>query len=100
LYTIPCEAIFNSHPDVLRSALVGIGKPPKQKPAVCIQIHRKAHELHDRELERELLDLAAKSPITQDIDTIFFHPDFPVDIRHNAKIYREQLAAWVERKMR
>ncbi|GIT64721.1 MAG: hypothetical protein Ct9H300mP23_03480 [Nitrospinota bacterium] len=25
LFTIPCEAIFNQHPDVKRSALVGIG---------------------------------------------------------------------------
>ncbi len=37
LYTIPCEAIFNNHPAVLRSALVGIGKPPNQKPVIIIQ---------------------------------------------------------------
>jgi hypothetical protein len=27
------------------------------------------------------------------------HPRFPLDIRHNAKIGREQLAAWAEKKM-
>ena len=25
LYTIPCEAVFNRHPDIYRSALVGVG---------------------------------------------------------------------------
>ena len=25
MYTVPCEAIFNRHPEVRRSALVGIG---------------------------------------------------------------------------
>ncbi len=27
LFTIPCEAVFNTHPDVFRSALVGVGDP-------------------------------------------------------------------------
>ncbi len=27
LYPIPCEAIFNRHPDIFRSALVGVGPP-------------------------------------------------------------------------
>jgi len=28
------------------------------------------------------------------INTILYHPGFPVDIRHNAKIFREKLAVW------
>jgi len=34
LFTIACEAIFNNHPLVYRSALVGIGKPPHQRPVI------------------------------------------------------------------
>ena len=32
------------------------------------------------------------------IETILFHHRFPVDIRHNAKIFRERLAAWAGRQ--
>ena len=32
--------------------------------------------------------------------TILFHPSFPVDIRHNSKIFREKLAVWAARKLR
>ena len=29
-----------------------------------------------------------------EVKTILYHPSFPVDIRHNAKIFREKLAVW------
>ena len=38
LFTIPCEAIFNTHPAVFRSALVGVGPPHQQKPVICIEL--------------------------------------------------------------
>ncbi len=45
------------------------------------------------------MDLAErKSPDQRKSDTILFHKSFPVDIRHNCKIFREQLADWAERK--
>ena len=48
----------------------------------------------DEQLRQELLELGAARPHTQAIQTILFHPSFPVDIRHNAKIFREKLADW------
>ena len=33
----PCEAIFNAHPDVFRSALVGIGPEARQRPVIVIE---------------------------------------------------------------
>jgi hypothetical protein len=30
---------------------------------------------------------------------VLFHPAFPVDVRHNAKIFREQLAVWAARRI-
>ena len=36
---------------------------------------------------------------TRAIQTILFHPSFPVDIRHNAKIFREKLAAWAAERL-
>lgn len=96
LYTIPCEAIFNQHPAVLRSALVGVGVPPRQKPVICIELHPQNVNINKEELKRELLNYAARNPMTKEITTIKFHKGFPVDVRHNAKIFREELAEWAK----
>lgn len=99
LFTIPCEAIFNNHPAVFRSALVGIGQPPRQRPVICIELEPE-HEKYDREtLTRELLEMGGKHVLTEKIETVLFHRAFPVDIRHNSKIFREKLAVWAERKL-
>ena len=37
LYTIPCEAVFNTHPRVNRTALVGIGTAGQQRPVLCVE---------------------------------------------------------------
>ncbi len=99
LFTIQVEAIFNRHPAVFRSALVGIGKKGKQIPVVCIELE-KGIEKPEEEILSELLEIAADFTHTKQITTILFHPEFPVDIRHNAKIFREKLAVWAEEKLR
>ena len=98
LYTIPCEAIFNNHPRVFRSALVGVGPKGQQHPVVCIELEPDGGG-SKKSLKKELLELAKDSPITESIETILFHRAFPVDIRHNSKIFREQLAVWAEKKI-
>ena len=50
-------------------------------------------------LKSELLDWAAAHPLTGAIKTLLFHPGFPVDFRHNAKIIREELAVWAKNKL-
>ncbi len=100
MYTIPCEAIFNNHPRVFRSALVGIGTPPQQEPVICIERHPDHPAGDDGALKEELLALAAGNPLTAAIRKLLFHPSFPVDIRHNAKIFREQLATWAAARIR
>jgi hypothetical protein len=49
-------------------------------------------------IRAELLALAKTSLLTEKIETVLFHPQFPVDIRHNAKIFREKLAVWAQRQ--
>ncbi len=97
LFTIPCEAVFNAHPGVRRSALIGTGQPGRQTPVLCVELEkgRTASET----LTSELLGLGAAHKHTKDIKTIFYHPCFPVDIRHNAKISREKLAVWAEHRL-
>ncbi|MEW5906382.1 MAG: fatty acid CoA ligase family protein [Elusimicrobiota bacterium] len=90
LYTIPCEAVFNAHPRVRRTALVGVGEPGRQRPVICVEEEGGPYE----PLTGELLALAAANPLTRNIRTVLYHRGFPVDVRHNAKIGREKLAAW------
>ncbi len=102
-FTVPCEAIINCHDEVYRSALVGVGEPGSQKPVMIIEPH--AEKIPSDTASRErLLDevraLAAANPLTADIDTFLIHPSFPVDIRHNAKIFREKLAVWAAEQLK
>ncbi|MBU4469343.1 MAG: AMP-binding protein [Desulfobacteraceae bacterium] len=99
LYTIPCESLFNNHPLVFRSALVGIGKKPNQIPAICIEPIKNSRLIPKDQLKDELIKIARANESTKNIHTVLFHNNFPVDIRHNAKIFREELAVWAEGKM-
>ncbi len=99
LYTIPCEAIFNQHPDVKRSALVGIGPKKNQEPVIIIEpvnTERIKSQAARQKFTAELLERGAKSSLTQSIKKVLFHAEFPVDVRHNAKIFREKLSLWAE----
>ena len=92
MYPIPCEAIFNEHPAVKRTALVGVGKPGKQQPVLIVELAD--GKISAVRLVDELKKLAIANELTNTITTFLFHPSFPVDIRHNAKIFREKLAIW------
>jgi acyl-CoA synthetase (AMP-forming)/AMP-acid ligase II len=93
LFTIPCEGVFNQHPRVRRSALVGLESGQGQIPVLCVELEPGA----DRDqVRRELLETAQRFTHTRRIRTVLFHPGFPVDVRHNAKIFREKLAVWAK----
>ncbi len=99
MFTIPCEAIFNNHPGVFRSALVGVGAPGHQMPVICIERTPAGRQMKKQDFLAELQELARTSPLTQPIHTFLLHPGFPVDIRHNSKIFREQLAVWASQRV-
>jgi acyl-coenzyme A synthetase/AMP-(fatty) acid ligase len=99
LFTIACEGIFNVHPMIARTALVGVGPPDKTKPIVCFEPKRGIKPEQLRKIPDELQALAKTNPITSEIETFLLHPAFPVDIRHNAKIFREKLAVWAARQL-
>lgn len=97
MYTIPCEAIFNEHPDVFRTALVGIGDSGHHLPVIIVELYAKQAET--RKLIEQLKNMAKGNPLTAGIDHFLIHPSFPVDIRHNAKIFREKLAVWASEQI-
>ena len=97
LYTEQVEPVFAAHPAVRRAALVGVGDARAQRPVVVLEL-RERRTPRGRLLD-ELHAIAASHPHTAAIDTFLFHPRFPVDIRHNAKIGREKLAAWAAKRL-
>jgi len=100
LFTIQVEGVFNSHPEVFRTALVGVGERGGQLPVLCVELEKGVPRGEEERIRQELLRLGSSYPHTAGIATILFHPAFPVDIRHNAKIFREKLAVWAERRLR
>jgi len=98
MFPIPCEAIFNKHPAVKRSALVGLGNLGKQTPAIVIE-RKDGQYLSGKErslFESELLSIAKKNPLTAGISKIYLSKHFPVDVRHNIKIDRTKLKEEIE----
>lgn len=94
LFTIQVEGVFNSHPAVFRSALVGVGPPTRQQPVICVELETKARGIKRKTLFAELAEYASRRELTSGIRRFLVHPGFPVDVRHNAKIDRESLAVW------
>ncbi len=97
-YTIPCEGVFNAHPKVCHSALVGARLHSRVEPVLVVQLEAGVQESKD--LRQALLSLGAAQPLTKKIQTLLFHKSLPVDIRHNSKIFREKLAVWATERLR
>lgn len=95
MFTEPCEAPFCTHPQVFRAALVGLGEPGAQQPVLCVELEKEAAGAVDTKvLFAQLTEIAARHPHTRAISRFLVHPAFPVDIRHNSKIFREKLRVW------
>ena len=103
-FSIPCEAVFNVHPKVFRSALVGVVREGTMEPVLCVELEASAQAGASQDVRaaiaEELRALGARHAHTRDIRRFLFHPAFPVDVRHNAKIFREKLAVWAARELR
>jgi olefin beta-lactone synthetase len=89
------EPVFNQHPRVCRTALIGFGPRGKQVAALAVECwpdRRPRGGADRRALGRELRELGAASERTDRIRVFYFVKRFPVDVRHNAKIHRLHLA--------
>jgi hypothetical protein len=47
----------------------------------------------------EVEKICAAHPMLETIAHVFVHQSFPVDIRHNAKIFREKLSGWAQQQV-
>jgi acyl-CoA synthetase (AMP-forming)/AMP-acid ligase II len=94
LYPDCCEGVFNVHPEVSRTALIGIRRGGKTIPAIAVEPKKGKYPLTKRakaDFAEELMLLGQGCKFTSGIDTFFFERHFPVDVRHNAKIHRLSL---------
>lgn len=86
LYTEEVEGRAATDPRVARCALVGVGPRGRERPVLVLE-GRPDPALAE--------DLRARTGFA----AVLFHPRFPVDARHNAKIHRLTLKAWAERRL-
>jgi acyl-CoA synthetase (AMP-forming)/AMP-acid ligase II len=93
LHPEPCEQVFRQHPRGARCALIGLGERGQQRPALVVEV-RLEDSARCRAFARELRALALQHGHTSEIKLFYFRPNFPVDVRHNAKIHRLALAQW------
>ena len=94
LFPVPCEGIFNEHPAVYRSALVGVNGTP----VLVVELEAGVSIERDT-LVAALLEIGAQHEQTRSIQQVLIHPAFPVDVRHNAKIHRLQLRDWAGQQL-
>lgn len=116
MFTIPCEAIFNNHPKIYRSALVGVGpesvgdnlsegkklKGEYETPILVAEPlpeHWSDNREDQKTLIEELKELGVQNELTRPIQHILVRKSLPVDIRHNSKIFREQLRPWAREQI-
>ncbi|MEE1783113.1 fatty acid CoA ligase family protein [Streptomyces sp. SP17BM10] len=99
LHTVRCEGVFNAHPRVRRTALVGVGPRGHERPVLCVELAPGTGREQWPRIEEELRALGAEHPMTKPVADFLVHPAFPVDVRHNAKIRRELLAGWAEDRL-
>jgi acyl-CoA synthetase (AMP-forming)/AMP-acid ligase II len=88
---VPVEGVFNDHPAVRRSALVGEGPRGDEQPVLLVELH--SGVAWTDAMSADLLALAAGTRWEGTVTRVQSHPGFPVDARHNAKIRRDDLRA-------
>lgn len=102
LPTVGIEGIFNTHPEVHRSALVGVGQAGHEHPYLWIEPVANAFPANasaEQRFAESLREHAAKHPSASVVEGFLFHKSFPVDVRHNAKIHRDTLKREAEARL-
>lgn len=94
--TTPLETIADTLPGIHRTALVGIG--PAGEQSLCLVVEPTGAlpkgKAAAESAAQILAQLAKLVPDLPQPTHVLFHPSFPVDPRHNAKIHRLTLAQW------
>ena len=101
LFTDKVEPIFNTIPGVTRTALVGVSRGGVTYPVLCVELERGRIPRGDEAiaLRNTLSQKGNEHEHIRLVRTFLFHHSFPVDVRHNSKIFREKLAVWADKTL-
>jgi olefin beta-lactone synthetase len=94
LFTEQIEGVFNEHPLVYRTALVGVNC----EPVLWVELKKGVHENKDK-IKSELMQMAKEHPQALRIKRLLFMKKFPTDVRHNSKIIREELTLLAKKRL-
>jgi acyl-CoA synthetase (AMP-forming)/AMP-acid ligase II len=98
LFTDMVEPIFNTLTGIFRTALVGVKRGGETYPVLCVELE-KDQIIDESSLRQALVQTSRCYAHTRAIATFLFHRSFPMDVRHNSKIFREKLAGWADKKL-
>lgn len=99
LFPLAVEPIFDQHPAVRRTALVGVKPAGSHIPVLVVEKEPEARIRPDV-LAAELLALGERHDASRDVRHVLVYPGtFPVDARHEAKIQRAVLASWAAKRL-
>jgi acyl-CoA synthetase (AMP-forming)/AMP-acid ligase II len=104
-FTDMVEPVFNAVLGVSRTALVGVRRHGVTHPVLCVECVKPTEYIPKSQpfrlwfAEPRLREIGAKYEHLRWIRTFLEHRDFPVDVRHNSKIFREKLAAWADKQL-
>jgi acyl-CoA synthetase (AMP-forming)/AMP-acid ligase II len=102
-FTDMVEPVFNKIEGMTRSALVGVTRGGIRHPVLCVEHtwwhldpdYVPATRLFDKIKER----MATMPEPLRSIRPLLYEGAFPVDVRHNSKIFREKLAVWADKQL-
>ena len=93
---VPVEGLFNDHPRVFRTALVGVGMRGQEIPLLCVEPAKRG-DWSETDSEA-LLKRAAGTRWEGVVRGVLVRDRFPTDARHNSKIRREDLKQWAQER--
>jgi acyl-CoA synthetase (AMP-forming)/AMP-acid ligase II len=93
----PLERVVETLPAVRRSAVVGAGPRGAQRALLIVE-GRSGDECAILAQAQAAARRDLPHPLPR-VERVLFHPRFPVDVRHNAKIRREELQLWAEEQL-
>ncbi len=96
LPSIPQEGPFLSHPLINKCAFVGPTINGVVLPSLVIEPKRKLTSKEKEGLTKEILEGTSAQKNEPPFKRVYFHSQFPVDVRHNIKIDRLKLKTMIE----
>jgi len=93
LWPVPLENAFERTRGVARAALIGVGERGRERAHLVVEPEP---EVEPAELIARLAARRRELAQGEVIENFLLHPSLPVDVRHNAKIRREDLKLWAE----